>query len=268
MARSCNRLLWLLACLACLTWLAPQARAQEAAPAPQSTPPASLRWSLGLRLKMEDMAHPGDLTPRPMIGLRYGRWRTGPVDGAIWHRFGQIRTDNTLTYDWLDSARWRTSLSASIVNLQKDSPTEVLESGRKTLRGRATIDYMGWSHWSVGLVLTQDLLGRGAGTALSPNITYRQALTEDSTLLLSQSLTWATAEMWRTAQQLSPQSVVHQGQGWGSADSSVTLRQRWKPQWSWYAQMNHSRAIGPVYPVTETERSRWSAQAGVIYFSH
>lgn len=247
--------------------LAPAAQGQSTEPTGTASAPV-LRWSLGLRLKMDDMAHPGDLTPRPMIGLRYGRWRTGAVDGSSWHRFGQIRTDNTLTYDWLDSARWRTSLSASIVNLQKDSPTEALEPGRKTLRGRATIDYLGGAHWSVGLVLTQDLLGRGAGTALSPTLTYRQALSEDSTWLLSQSITWANADLWRTAHQLSPQGVVHQGQGWGSTDTVLTLRQRWKPQWSWYAQMNRSQVLGPIYPGSEGDRTRWSAQAGVIYFSH
>lgn len=246
--------------------LAPALRAEEPA-APVQNPPHTLVWSLGLRLKMDDAARPSDIGARPIIGLRYGRWRSGPVDGSSWHRFGQVRTDNTLTYDWLDSARWRTALSASIVNLQKDSPTEWLESGRKTLRGRAAIDYLGWSHWSVGLVLTQDLLNRGAGTALAPSVTFRQALSEDSTLLIGQSITWATADMWASMHQLSPDTTVHRGRGWGVTDSIVTLRQRWKPQWSWYAQMNRSQVIGPIYPGTDGERTRWSAQAGVIYFS-
>ena len=245
---------------------APQRPDWPAAPGTTEAPPR-LVWTLGLRLKMDDVARPGQLTPRPIIGLRYGRWRTGPVDGDTWHRFGQVRTDNTLTYDWLDSAHWQTSLSASIVNLQKDSPTEVLESGRKTLRGKATIDYIGWSHWTVGLVATQDMLDRGAGTAMSPTVTYRQALSEDSTLLMSQSFTWATAEMWRTTHLLSPGTTVHQGRGWGATDTVLTLRQRWKPQWSWYAQLNRNHTLGPVHPGSDAERTRWSAQAGVLYFS-
>ena len=252
-------------CLACA--IAPTVWGQETSPASATTATNPLTWSLGLRLKADDLGQVGTLTPRPIIGLRYGRWRVGPVDGATWHRFGQVRTDNTLTYDWLDTRLWRTSLSASVVNLQKDSPTELLEPGRKTLRGKATIDYLGWSHWSAGLMVTQDLLNRGAGTAISPSITYRQALTDDSTLLLSQSVTWASADMWGTTHQLAPDSAVHQGRGWGSTDSTITLRQRWKPQWSWYAQMNRSQVIGPVYPVTDAGRTTWSAQAGVIYFS-
>jgi len=261
---ACQRLLsW-----ACL-WgaLAPAAWSQQTASEAAAAAHGQLVWTVGLRLKMDDVTRLGDVTPRPIIGLRYGRWRTGPVDGDSWYRFGQVRTDNTLTYDWLDTAHWRTALSASIVNLQKDSPTELLEPGRKTLRGKATIDYIGWSHWTVGLVLTQDLLGRGAGTALSPSITYRQALSENSTLLLSQSFTWATAEMWRTSQLLSPDTAVHQGQGWGATDTVVTLRQRWKPQWSWYMQMSRNQAIGPIPPGSNSERTRWGAQAGILYFS-
>ena len=254
-------LLWLLLAVPGTTTLAQETPAEKTA-----TPETELIWSAGLRLKMDDIRKPGHLTPRPIIGLRYGRWRTGPVDGETWHRFGQVRTDNTLTYDWLDTARLRTSLSASIVNLQKDATLDALEPGRKTVRGKATIDYLGWSHWSVGLVVTQDLLNRGAGTALSPNATYRQALSDDSTLLLSQSFTWATSDLWATDHQFNAEGTVHQGSGWGSADTSLTLRQRWKAHVSWYAQINRSHVLGTVYPTAEPHRTLWSAQAGVIYF--
>ena len=231
------------------------------------TRPSELVWSLGWRFKMDDMRQPGHLGLSPMIGVRYGRWRTGVVDGDSWHRFGQIKTDNTLTYDWLDSEDWRTSLSASIVNFQRDSTFDAFEPGRKTVRGKATIDYLGWSHWSVGLVMTQDLLGRGVGTALSPGITFRQALSDDSTLLLSQSFTWASAPANATSHRLSPEAAVRQGAGWSSLDSSVTLRQRYTRHISWYGQINRSQVTGALYPtVTPPERSHWNAQIGVIYF--
>ena len=234
----------------------------------RSDPPEHrLVWSLGMRLKFDDVLHSASPSLRPMIGLRYGRWRTGPVDGDSWHRFGQIRTDNTLTYDWLDSKLWRTSVSASIVNLQKDSPTDVLEPGRKTVRGKAIIDYMGWSHWSAGIMLTQDLMGRGAGTALSPSVTYRQAVTDDSTILLSQSITWTSQTQSKTTHSFEPLAAVHMGAGWASTDSTLTLRQRWKDHWSWFMQIHRSQALGPFYPGAERDPVSWGAQAGVIYFS-
>ncbi len=256
--------------LACLpgTLLAMTPDGQSmAATVAEPAPAHRLVWTLGLRLKMDDAAHPGDLSPRPMIGLRYGRWRMGPVDGSTWHRFGQIQTDNSLTYDWLDSTRWRTALSASIVNLQKDSPTDLLEPGRKTLRGKALVEYMAWSHWSLGLLLTQDLLNRGAGSTLSPALTYRQALGSDSTLLLSQSVTWGTAEQWQTAQLASPSLAVRQGQGWGSTSTTLTLRQRWQARWSWYAQVSRQQVLGPIAHDSDGDRTRWSSQLGVVYFS-
>ncbi len=231
------------------------------------TRPSELVWSLGLRLNMDDMNRPGQLGLRPMIGLRYGRWRTGVVDGESWHRFGQVKTDNTLTYDWLDSRNWRTSLSASIVNMQRDATFDAVQSGRKTVRGRATIDYLGWSHWSAGLVVTQDLLNRGAGTSLSPSVTYRQALTDSSTLLLSQSFTWARSDIWRYTLASDPAVNLDQPSHWGtSMDTSLTLRQRWKNHWSWFAQLSHGQTLKAGDPSAREGQSRWAGQVGMIYF--
>lgn len=257
------RWLW----LPCLT-LAISAWADEPSPTVHGeTRPSNLVWSLGFRLRMDDMRQPGQLAMRPMIGLRYGRWRTGAVDGESWHRFGQIVTDNTLTYDWLDSENWRTSLSASVVNMQRDSSFDALQSGRKTVRGKATIDYLGWSHWSTGLVLTQDLMNRGAGTSLSPSITYRQALTDSSTILLSQSVSWAHSDLWRYTSQPDPSVNWAQDSQWGrSMDTSLTLRQRWKAHWSWFAQLNRNQILRAGDPIAHDGQVRWAGQLGVIYF--
>ncbi|MFM7026179.1 MAG: hypothetical protein ACKOWC_09020 [Limnohabitans sp.] len=250
------------------TALAAVAWAEEPPPTVHGeTRPSELVWSLGMRLKMDDMSQPGEVGLRPMIGLRYGRWRTGAVDGDSWHRFGQVKTDNTLTYDWLDTREWRTSVSASIVNLQRDSTFDLFQSGRKTLRGKATIDYLGWAHWSVGLVLTQDMLGRGAGTSLSPSVTYRQALSEDSTILLSQSFSWARSDLWRYKAPLDPSSYPDPQSHWGtSVDTSLTLRQRWKPHWSWFAQIGRNHILQAGDPIARSGQINWSGQAGVVYF--
>ena len=213
---------------------------------------------------MDNLQQAGQVGLRPMIGLRYGRWRTGVVDGQSWHRFGQIKTDNTLTYDALDSPHWRTALSASIVNLQRDSTLDAIQSGRKTLRGKASIDYLGWSHWSAGLTLTQDLLGRGAGTAITPSLTYRQALTEDSTILLSQGMTWSRSDLWRYTHSDADPSLPSP---WGrSLDTSLTLRQRWQAHWSWYAQLSRSHNLQSADPFTPSGQTTWAGQFGVIYF--
>ena len=252
--------------LLCLC-LAVTARAEEPPDLAKRVFPTDLVWSLGTKLSMDRMSHPGQLDPGLMIGLRYGRWRTGAVDGESWHRFGQVKTDNTLTYDLNDASHFRTSLSASIVNMHHESRFDLLESGRKTLRGRASIDYLGWSHWSVGLALTQDMLGRGAGTSLSPSVTYRQAVNEDSTILLTQSFTFAKSDIWRYRQSTDPLTTdLNQPSNWtGTMDTSLTLRQRWKPQWSWFFQISRSQIMRAGDPTVQTGQN-WSSQAGVIYF--
>lgn len=261
------------ACTLRWTWLACTALgtcawAEEAAPTVHGeTRPSELVWSFGWRLNMDNMNQPGQFGLRPMIGLRYGRWRTGAVDGESWHRFGQVKTDNTLTYDAHDSVQWRTSLSASIVNFQRDSTFDAVQSGRKTLRGRVTVDYLGWSHWSAGLVLTQDLLGRGAGTSLSPSVTYRAALSDDTTILLSQSMTWSRSDLWRYRSDLAPSVDTQQASRWGtSMDTSFTLRQRWKPHWSWFAQLGRSHLLTAGDPISQSGPPVWAGQIGMIYF--
>lgn len=264
MAKAPTSWRWLLCSL-----LAGTVWAEDAPPAAKASEASELVWSLGFRLNMDDMRHPGQLGLRPMIGLRYGRWRTGVVDGESWHRFGQVKSDNTLTYDFLSDPRWRTSFSASLVNLQRDSTFDAFQSGRKTLRARATLDYLGWPHWSPGLALTQDLLGRGAGTALNPSLTYRKALSEDSTLLLSQAFTLNRSDVWRYANADNPAIDTTLPSGWGaSMDTSLTLRQRWKAHWSWFAQINRNQTLRAGNPTTHSGQSNWSAQAGVVYFEH
>ena len=233
---------------------------------PTETPPASLNYSLGLRWHADDLKHPG-LRFGPMLGLQYGRWRLGPVDGDNWHRFGQVQQDNSLTYDWLRLQNVRTSLSASILNLERDSALDNIRSGKKTLQAKANIDYFLPNRWSIGLLTTHDMLDKGGGTALSPNWTYREPLSNDATLLFSQSITWGTASYWQTSQQRAPNLPAHQGQGFGHWDTSVTYRHRFQPHWVFFGQAGVGRALHPVYAADLAPAYIYSAQLGVIYFS-
>jgi hypothetical protein len=235
-------------------------------PLPVAPPVSAWDYSLGLRWQASDLRHPG-WTLRPMLGLQYGRWRLGPVDGENWHRFGQVQQDNNLTYDWLRLDNLRTSLSASVLNLDRDSSFDAIRAGRKTLRGKASADYFLPNRWSVGIVMTQDLMDRGAGTSLSPNWTYREPLSDNSTLLLSQSITWGSRSHWQTGHQLSQDLPAHQGSGFGSWDTQLTYRLRFRPHWVFFSQAGISRAIRPVYSADLPPTTLYSAQVGLLYFS-
>ena len=252
--------------------MALSAWAQEAPPEntpPTAEAPASTPWtySVGLRTEISDLSQPGHVKLRASLGLRYGRWRIGQTDGTDWHRFGQVQQDNSLTYDWLRQSNLRTSLSASVLNLERDSTFDAVRSGRKTVRGKASADYFLPNRWSVGVVLTQDLMDRGGGTSISPNWTYREPLSDNSTLLLSQSVTWGTRSYWQISHQLDQTMPSHEGQGFGSWGTQLTYRHRFRPHWVFFSQAGFSRAIGPTYAASSTPVTLYNAQVGVLYFS-
>lgn len=244
----------------------------------QETPPdnapatATPLWtySLGLRTEIPHLGHPGSMTLRPSLGLRYGRWRIGQTDGTDWHRFGQVLQDNNLTYDVRQDAKWSVSLSGSILNLDKDSHFDALKAGRKTVRAKAGLDYRLPNRWSVGLIATQDLFMRGDGTSLSPTLTYRKPLTDHSTWMFSQSVTWGSASHWQAQQQLTPEGITHFGAGWGSLGTQVAYRHKLSRHWAFFGQLGAQRTLRPIVPSPLHAAPEWtySGQLGVVYFDH
>ena len=239
--------------------------------APPATPEAlaTTPWtySLGLRTEIPDLNHAGQMRLRASLGLRYGRWRIGQTDGTDWHRFGQVLQDSSLTYDLRQDSKWSASLSGSIINLDNNSQFDALKAGRKTLRAKAGLDYRLPNRWSVGLIATQDLFMRGDGTTLSPTLTYRQPLSDVSTLMLSQSLTWANASHWQSQQALDPLARTHLGAGFGEYAAQLAYRQRLNKHWAVFSQLGAQHTLAPVtLTLTPTPGWTYSGQIGVVYF--
>lgn len=264
--------LTLMQCMACVaaSSMVCDSRAQTtaSADAPAALDPTPWTYSIGLRTEVPDLHHPGSIQLRASLGLRYGRWRIGQTDGQNWHRFGQVLQDNSLTYDLRQDTRWGVSLSGSIVNLDNNSQFDALKAGRKTLRAKAGLDYRLPNRWSVGLIATQDLFMRGDGTTLSPVVTYRHPLSEDSTWMLSQSLTWANAAHWQTQQHLAPSAATHQGTGFGELGTQLAYRHRLTRHWALFSQLAAQRPLQPIVTSASTSAPHWnySAQLGVMYF--
>ncbi len=265
-----QRFAWGLAfCMTLNAW------AQEAAPSTSVTnalAPMAETWtySIGLSTDIQHLNQPGSMKLRPSLGLRYGRWRIGQTDGSDWHRFGQVLQDNNLTYDLQKDAKWSASLSGNIINLDNDSHFDTFKSGRKTLRAKAGLDYRLTKLWSVGLIATQDLFMRGDGTAWSPVLTYRHPLTDRSTLMISQSMTWGSASHWQTQQHLAPDGPSHFGRGWGGLGTQLAYRQKLSAHWAFFGQLAAQRTLQPIFPSTLYSTLEWtySGQLGVVYFEH
>jgi hypothetical protein len=240
---------------------------------PPSTPtvdPAAPPWtySLGLRTEITDLRYPGTQKLHLNLGLRYGPWRIGPTDGSNWHRFGQVLQDHSLIYDLRQDSKWSMALSGSIINLDQSGQFDAFKAGRKTLRAKAGLDYRLPNRWSVGLIATQDLFMRGDGTTLSPVVTYRHPMSEDSTWMLSQSLTWANAAHWQTQQHLAPSAATHQGTGFGELGTQLAYRHRLTRHWALFSQLAAQRPLQPIVTSASTSAPHWnySAQLGVMYF--
>jgi hypothetical protein len=243
-------------------------------PAPETPPPAASptpwTYSLGLRSDIADLRHPGTQKLHLNLGLRYGRWRIGSTDGSNWHRFGQVLQDSGLAYDLRQDSKWSMAVSGSIINLDQSGQFDAIKAGRKTLRAKAGVDYRLPNRWSVGLIATQDLFMRGDGTTLSPTLTYRHPLSEVSTLMLSQSMTWASSAHWQTQQALDPLARTHQGTGLGEYAVQLAYRQRLSLHWAFFSQLGAQHTLSPVHPSSLNTIPSWnySGQFGVVYFAH
>ncbi len=242
--------------------------ADSAAPANAVEDPAHRwRYTVGLKLKTRDLADARTtLALRPVLGLRYGRWRFGHATGDEWLQFSGYRQEANLAYQWRDDERLQADLSFRVQNLQDNSSFDGFSSGKNTLRGRISVNYRLNPRWSVGTDVTQDLMGRGDGTTLSIGASYGLPLSERSALSLSGGVNWATADHWATQLRLVPPPASGWHSGLGSVGLGLSYRYAITPQWAWFGTLGTSRHLGQVHEVSPSILS-WSGQIGVLYFS-
>jgi hypothetical protein len=234
---------------------------------PSDAPAHRWRYTLGLKLKTRDLADAStSLALRPVLGLRYGRWRLGHATGDEWLAFSGYRKEANLAYQLRDDARLKADLSLRIQNLQDNSSFDGFSSGKNTVRARVGLNYQINKRWSVGTDVTQDLMGRGDGTTLSVGASYGLPLNERSTLSLSAGVNWATADHWATQLRLLAPPPGGWHSGLGSVGLGLSYRYALTPQWAWFGTVGSSRHLGQVDAVSPSSLS-WSGQIGVLYFS-
>ncbi len=245
---------------------------ESALPDPTAAPQApdtahTWRYTVGLKLKTRDLADARTtLALRPVLGLRYGRWRFGHATGDEWLQFSGYRQEANLAYQWRDDQRLKADLSLRVQNLQDNSSFDGFSSGKNTLRGRIGVNYRLNQRWSMGTDITQDLMGRGDGTTLSVGASYGLPLSERSALNLSGGVNWATADHWATQLRLLPPPENGWHAGLGSVGLGLSYRYAITPQWAWFGTLGTSRHLGQVQQVSPSTLS-WSGQIGVLYFS-
>ena len=234
---------------------------------PSDVPAKRWRYTVGLKLKTQDLADARtSLALRPVLGVRYGRWRLGHATGDEWLAFSGYRKEANLAYQLRDDERLKVDLSLRVQNLQDNSSFDGFSSGKNTLRARVGVNYQVNKRWSVGTDVTQDLMDRGDGTTLSVGASYGLPLSERSTLSLSAGVNWATADHWATQLRLLPPPPGGWHAGLGSVGLGMSYRYAFTPQWAWFGTVGSSRHLGQVDTVSPSALS-WSGQIGVLYFS-
>jgi MltA-interacting protein MipA len=226
------------------------------------------RYSVGLKWRVNDVGYPsraGSL--RPMLGLRYGRWRLGANTGEDWLRYDSYLKESNLEYDWLERDRLRVGLSARIQNLDDNASFDGFAGGRNTLRGRAHISWRLTQRWSIGSEITQDLLVRGDGTTLTAGLSYLWPLSERSSVGLGAGATWATGTHLQTRHRSLPRPADGWQAGLSEWGAGVSWRYSIDRRWALFASVGSATPLGPLRDVSPSV-TIWNGQMGLLYFSH
>lgn len=252
-------ILALFLCTTCTAQMTPQ----DAAP---DNSPDTLKYTLGLKIRMDDIQQDTQSTKlRPVLGLRYGKWRLGIGDGQEWLRFNSFRKEPTLSYQWIEKSNIDLGLSLRVHNLNTGEGFDVFEPGRKTLRSRVLSNIRINRRWSAGIEWTQDLLNRGDSTTISLGVSYAWPLTDHSELSLNTGISWAPAEHWRTAAGSHRVGIESLSTGIGSIGSGLSYKHSLSKQWAWFSTLGLNKDIGSVAKLSGPN-SHVSGQVGVLYF--
>ena len=228
--------------------------------------PTKWHYTLGLRLRADDInqdTHSAKF--RPVLGLRYGKWRVGIGDGQEWLRFNSFRKEPTLSYQWLEKRDVSLGISMRIHNLNTGEAFDIFEPGRKTLRSRILTNFRVTDRWSAGIEWTQDLLNRGDSSTLGLGISYAWPLNDHSELSFNTGITWAPAEHWRTAAGMNRIGAGGLTTGTGAVGSGLSYKHSLTKRWAWYSTLGVNKEVGSVAKLSGPH-SLVNGQIGVLYF--
>jgi hypothetical protein len=241
--------------------------AQDKAEASTKSENSEVTYVVGARIRIADFANAsGGIKLSPLLGFKYGRWKIGTnADIDEWLIFSGFRKEPTVSYDFFQSDRIKTALSLRIQNLTTGESFDFSEPGRKTLRGRALLNYKLADQTYIGFELTRDLLDRGDGTTFSTGVSHFFPIDKKSVIIANAGLVWADGEHWRTTNASFPGSTSLEA-GFGSLGVGLSYRYAPSKSWAWYATAAASQPIGEVANFRGTS---WQVggQIGLMYFS-
>lgn len=225
-------------------------------------------YTLGLRLKSTDMAAGADSAKiRPVIGLRYGKWRLGIGDKKTWLGVSQPGNEPSLSYQLIENKDLTIGLSVRAYNVSTGESNDLFENGKNTIRFRALINHKLDKNWGVGIDFTQDVLKQGDSSTLNLGLFYTWPVFSQSELIMNVGGRWATAEHWRNSQSaaLPVMEIIPAKTGIGKLNTGATFKQSINKNWAWYSSLSYYHDVGANRNFSHS-KDIFSGQLGILYF--
>lgn len=256
---------------------APSAAADSAMP--ERAEPPRLHYVLGA-IASTGPDYPGSerrgFGLRPAWAVEYGRFRLSTSRGSalMGHGLGGQDSGASATLSATDRFQLRAGLRIDKGRDADDSPRLAgLPEVRSTLRARLALGYQVTERWSLGLGISQDLLGRDGGAQASVSLGYALPLSDATRLSVGAGVHWADSTYLRThfgvpasAAGSSPLPTYVPRAGWHSADAGVEVMHALSRRWVAIGGVRVSKLQGPARhsPLT-VEPLGYSVSVGLAY---
>ncbi len=243
---------------------------------PQESP---VRYLLGVALRNApeyDGAQARETKLRPVWAAKIGRVRITTSGGSALLGFGRDGAGAGASTQLIDNAKWRLGVSARIDSGRDSSDastTQGLPDVRRTLRAKLYASYSLTPDWTVGMSLSQDVLGRHGGLTAGLDTGYRLYRSESTEWTAGVGLTAANATNLRSyfgvpasAAAASGKPVYEPGAGLRDVSAGLGFKHAMTRHWFVFGGAGASRLMGPAAdsPLVQ-KRGSASAQVGVAW---
>jgi MipA family protein len=244
--------------------------------------PAPWGYVAGLSL-VDAPPYPGagfsDVKPRPLLSLRYGRWRLSTSRSTALMGFAADNTGAGASTDLFEGQRWRFGFSVRIDSGRRTSESPQLRGLpdiEQTLRARLSANYRLTPGWSYLSSVSQDVLSRGGGLVLRQGLGYSLPFKwadMPTEWTMGANLSWANRRQLKTRygitaeqSQLTGLAAFEPGSDWFEQSAGVGLTTSASPRWVLFANYGWTRLLGDAAssPLT-LSRSAGQWGLGVAY---
>ena len=254
----------------------------SAAAAGADEPPeqdSPVRYLLGVAVRNAseyDGAQARETRLRPVWAAKIGRVRITTSGGSALLGFGRDGAGAGASTQLIDNAKWRLGVSARIDSGRDSgdaSTTRGLPDVRRTLRAKLYASYSLTSDWTVGMSLSQDVLGRHGGLTAGLDTGYRLYRSESTEWTAGVGLTAADATNLRSyfgvpasAVAASGKPAYEPGAGLRDVSAGVGFKHAMSKHWFVFGGAGASRLMGPAAdsPLVQ-KRGSASLQVGVAW---